>query len=151
MQFSAKILPNNRFLPQIQGLTVADLRGGGARDACPPPGPKFFQFHAVFGEIWQNRMLAPPWGVGTPSSGKSWIRHWLVSPVWEILDPREQSIRMMSLPVWYHVLAGFFLSSGQGGEWGLPPGTPWYWHLVVATAAVGTHPTGMHSWFVIQL
>ena len=24
-------------------------------------------------------------------------------------------------------------------------GTPWYWHLVVDTAAVGTHPTGMHS------
>ena len=21
-------------------------------------------------------MLAPPWGVGAPSSGKSWIRHW---------------------------------------------------------------------------
>ena len=25
-----------------------------------PPGSKFFQFHAVFGKIWQNRMLAPP-------------------------------------------------------------------------------------------
>ena len=23
-------------------------------------GPKFIQFHAVFGKIWQNRMLAPP-------------------------------------------------------------------------------------------
>ena len=22
--------------------------------------PEFFQFHAVFGKIWQNRMLAPP-------------------------------------------------------------------------------------------
>ena len=31
---------------------------GGARDA--PPGPKFFQFHAVFGKIWQHCMLAPP-------------------------------------------------------------------------------------------
>ena len=36
--------------------TVADLRGD-TRDA--PPGSKFFQFHAVFGEIWQNCMLAP--------------------------------------------------------------------------------------------
>ena len=27
---------------------------------CYPPGSKFFQFHAVFGKIWQNRMLAPP-------------------------------------------------------------------------------------------
>ena len=23
-------------------------------------------------------MLAPPWRVGAPSSGKSWIRHWLI-------------------------------------------------------------------------
>ena len=44
---------------------------------CAPLwGPKFFQFHAGFGKIWQNRMLVPPWGVGAPSSGKSWIRHW---------------------------------------------------------------------------
>ena len=29
---------------------------------------------------------------------------------------------------------------------GLPLGEDtWYWHLVVATAAVGTHATGMHS------
>ena len=48
---------------------------GGARDA-PPRGSKFFQFHAVFGKIRQIRMLAPPWGVGAPSSGKSWVRHW---------------------------------------------------------------------------
>ena len=41
------------------------------------PGSKVFQFHAVFGKIWQNRMLAPPRRVGAPSSGKSWIRHWL--------------------------------------------------------------------------
>ena len=38
---------------------VADLRGS-TRDAPPPPGSKFFQFHAVFGKCWQNRMLAPP-------------------------------------------------------------------------------------------
>ena len=25
-----------------------------------PPGSKFFQFHAIFGKFWQNRMLAPP-------------------------------------------------------------------------------------------
>ena len=37
--------------------TVADLRGArGTR----PPGSKFCQFHAVFGKIWQIRMLAPP-------------------------------------------------------------------------------------------
>ena len=36
-------------------------RGEGGRDACPSTlGSKFFQFHAIFGEIWQNRMLVPP-------------------------------------------------------------------------------------------
>ena len=35
---------------------LADPRG--RRDA-PPPVPKLFRFHAVLGEIWQNRMLAP--------------------------------------------------------------------------------------------
>ena len=51
---------------------MADLRG---RKGRAPPGSKFFRFHAVFGKNWQNRMLAPPRGVGAPSSGKSWIRH----------------------------------------------------------------------------
>ena len=54
---------------------VADLHSK-ILDARPPWGSKFFQFHAVFGKIWQNRMLAPPRRVGAPSSGKSWIRHW---------------------------------------------------------------------------
>ena len=52
-------------------FAVANLRGARG---TPPRGPKFFQFHAVFGKIWENRML-PPRGVGAPSSGKSWIRH----------------------------------------------------------------------------
>ena len=39
-----------------------------------PRGSKFFQFHAVFGKIWQNRMLAPPLGSWRPLLG-------------EILDP----------------------------------------------------------------
>ena len=46
------------------------------RGRAPPPRSKFFQFHAVFGKFGQNRMLAPPWGVGAPSLGKYWIRHW---------------------------------------------------------------------------
>ena len=45
---------------------------GGSRDA-PPGDSKFFQFHAVFGKIWQNRILAPP-GSWRPLLG-------------EILDP----------------------------------------------------------------
>ena len=42
-------------------------------EGTPPPVFKFFQLHAVFGKIWQNRMLAPPWRVDAPTSG---IRHW---------------------------------------------------------------------------
>ena len=41
---------------------------GGARDARPR-GRKFFQFHAVFGKIWQNRMLAPPRELAPPPRG----------------------------------------------------------------------------------
>ena len=35
----------------------------------PPCGSKFFQFHAVFGEIWQNRMLVPPGELAPPPRG----------------------------------------------------------------------------------
>ena len=37
-------------------------KGGGKVCGPPPVGSKFFQFHAVFGNIWQNRMLVPPPG-----------------------------------------------------------------------------------------
>ena len=57
----------------IRPYTVADL-WGGTRDVHPPMGPKFFQFHAVFGKFWQNHMLAPPPGELHPLLG-------------EILDP----------------------------------------------------------------
>ena len=60
---------------------VADLKGGReGRAALPPRGPKFFQFHAVFGKIWQNHMLAPPpRGSWRPLLGK-------------ILDPPLKSV-----------------------------------------------------------
>ena len=60
----------NRILVNI---SVADLHSK-ILDARPPWGSKFFQFHAVFGKIWQNRMLAPPLGSWRPLLG-------------EILDP----------------------------------------------------------------
>ena len=50
--------------------SVTDL--GGALT-----GPKFSQFYAVFGTIWQVRILAPP-----PPPTKSWRLF-----LWEILDP----------------------------------------------------------------
>ena len=49
----------------------------GHEGHAPPWGSKFFQFHAVFGNIWQNRILAgAAWRVGASISGKSSIRHW---------------------------------------------------------------------------
>ena len=56
-------------------IPVADLHSK-ILDASPP-GPNFFQFHAVFGKMWQNRMLASPRRVGAPTSRKSWIHHWI--------------------------------------------------------------------------
>ena len=38
--------------------TIGESKGG-ARDAQSWTS-KFFQFHAVFGKIWQNCVLAPP-------------------------------------------------------------------------------------------
>ena len=57
---------------KTQTRAVADLRGARGTHA-PSPGSKFFQLHAVFKKIWQNRMLAPP-GSWRPLLG-------------EILDP----------------------------------------------------------------
>ena len=52
----------NKNLQQLNfRMAVADLRGYEGRFP-PPQGSKFFQFHAVFGKILQNHMLAPPEG-----------------------------------------------------------------------------------------
>ena len=63
-------------LPYFETLPVADLHSK-ILNTRPPWGSKFFQFHAVFGKIGQNRMLVRPLPrrVGAPSSGKSWISH----------------------------------------------------------------------------
>ena len=52
-------------------MSVADLHSK-ILDARPP-GSKFFQFHTVWGEIWQNPMLTPQ---------EDWRPH-----IGEILDP----------------------------------------------------------------
>ena len=62
-----------RDIMQSKRKAIADSNGGETRW-----GSKLFQFHAVFGNIWQNIMLAPPEG-WRPHSGKSWIRHWISS------------------------------------------------------------------------
>ena len=43
-------------------LPTTQNSGGSNPGALPHYGPKFSQFHAVFGKILQNRMLAPPPG-----------------------------------------------------------------------------------------
>ena len=58
--------------------TVADLRGG-AGDARPPLGAQILSISCSFWEnLAKSYVGAPPWGVGAPSSGKSWIRHWSI-------------------------------------------------------------------------
>ena len=60
--------------------TIGGSRGGREGRVPPPPqASKIFWFHAVFGKIWPNCMLAPlppphP-GVSPQLSGKSWICH----------------------------------------------------------------------------
>ena len=53
--------------PSLRSKIYSGGSKGGARDA--PRVSKFFQFHAVFGNIWQNRMLAPPIGGWRPLLG----------------------------------------------------------------------------------
>ena len=62
----------------VQGEKLTNLlahSGGfrGGRKGRAPRAPKFFRFHAVFGKMWQNCMLAPPPGE--------------LAPPGEILDP----------------------------------------------------------------
>ena len=53
---------------------VADLHSK-ILDARPPPGPNSFNFMQFLGKFGKSYVGAPPWRVGAPSSGKSWIRH----------------------------------------------------------------------------
>ena len=50
-------------------------KGGGARGTRTPRGPNSFNFMQFMGKLSKSYVGAPPWGVGAPSSGKSWIRH----------------------------------------------------------------------------
>ena len=62
---------------------TSTIPSGGSKGArgMRAPGPKFFQFHAVFWKFWQNRVFTPPRGVDAPSSGKSWICHWFPTKI----------------------------------------------------------------------
>ena len=62
---------------------VADLRGAQGTRA-PHGGPNSFNFMQFLGKFDKFVCWRPPWGVGAPSSGKSWICHCDV----EIFYPR---------------------------------------------------------------
>ena len=65
----------NTFLSEEQNqYAVADLRGGGTQGT--PPGTKFSLISCSFREILIKLYPGAPPGVGAPSSGKFWIRHW---------------------------------------------------------------------------
>ena len=56
-------------------VTVADLHSK-ILDAPPPP----VQILSISCSFWENlakSYVGAPWRVGAPSSGKSWIRHWV--------------------------------------------------------------------------
>ena len=40
---------------------------------------KFFQFHAVFGKFWQNRMLVPPGELAPPPLGNPGSDHCFIN------------------------------------------------------------------------
>ena len=69
----ATTMTDEYFLTEPQREVVADsvqtIGGskGGARDARPPWGSKFFHFHAVFGKILKNNSNFGSW--------RTWIRH----------------------------------------------------------------------------
>ena len=50
-------------------ITSGGSKGG--REGRAPLPLIFFQFHAVFGKFWQNRMLAPPGELAPPPQGNA--------------------------------------------------------------------------------
>ena len=114
--------------------SVADLRG--ARGTRAPPGPKFLHFHAVFGKNWPNNRLAPPPGLGAPSSGKSWIRHCLCHFLGQILLVARYS----HLSGWFAVFAPKFWARGGDLQW--PFAAPWMqmgWGSYLQVVGTGNH------------
>ena len=65
-----------------QRLLIGGIGGskGGREGRAPPPGgPNSFNFMQFFGKFGNFVCWRPPRGAGAPSSGKSWIRHWVAA------------------------------------------------------------------------
>ena len=86
----------------LDSIPVADP--WGVPLANTPHGPKFSEFHAVFGKIRQMCILASPLGVGAPSYGESCIRPWILSKYGYKRTPslREFAVAMVTyLVTWW--------------------------------------------------
>ena len=61
-------------------LTIATSGGfRGRAGRAPPPWPKIFSISCSFSQNLAKSYVGapPPWRVGAPSYGESWIRPWL--------------------------------------------------------------------------
>ena len=97
IRFGAKCQWVKKSFGDINGFKSVQWRIHIVKFWTPPPsGSKFFQLHAVFGEIWQNRMLVPrPRRVGAPTPRKSWIRHHRLELTWgAILSEQRRTLRL---------------------------------------------------------
>ena len=75
--FPLNVYINKKTVMHLQQLTVADLHSK-ILDARPPLEVQILSISCSFWEnLAKSYVGAPPWRVGAPSSGKSWIRHWL--------------------------------------------------------------------------
>ena len=136
---------------------MADLRGS-----------KFFQFHAVFGKIWQNDMLAPLGELAPPPRGNPGSATGSILDNLEFATLLQTRERFLPSATKLRRLCFYTCLSVHRGSVSVharipPPGNrhpppsrhpprsrpPWTRHppRQTATAADGTHPTGMHSCF----
>ena len=96
-----------RSFTRFGGSKVSTQSSGGSkgqREERPlPSGPKFLHFHAVFGKIWPNNKLVPPSGVGVPSSGKSWIRHYKPITLTARSSPNTARLKIISSNSTVHI------------------------------------------------
>ena len=75
MQFSLRCDEEITELIIMEEGAVADLRWCQGH----PRGPNSFNFMQFLGKFDKIVCWHPHWRVGTPTSGKSWIRHWIVN------------------------------------------------------------------------
>ena len=82
----------------LSTVTCSGGSKGGRRGRAPPPGgPNSFNFMQFLGKIDKFVCWRPPRGVGAPSSGKSWIRHWHVN---HLKLHKPHSVYMWSRLMW---------------------------------------------------